>query len=136
MDPNERARKLVALATNVSASSEEARTAAMAACRLIVKHNLLDSPGEGPRDGAARRRPSRGPAPPSDAGSGRRAGPDDDAVNYRADRRGTCAFCGRAFGPEDEVIADVSGTVDHWHCAKRRAAGQQPAVQGPRNRGR
>jgi hypothetical protein len=128
MDPHERARKLVALATNASASSEEARTAAMAACRLIVKHNLLDL-SDSPREGAGRRRASRGAAPPQDAASGRRARPDGDAVNYRADRRGTCAFCATAFGPEDEVITDGSGSVDHWHCAKRRAAGQRPEAR-------
>jgi hypothetical protein len=40
--PLDRAKQLVALATNGSAEREEARTAALQACRLIAKHALLE----------------------------------------------------------------------------------------------
>jgi hypothetical protein len=40
-DPRETARKLIALATNDAAELPEAYAAALAACRLIVKHDLL-----------------------------------------------------------------------------------------------
>ena len=46
VNPRETARKLIALATNSSASPEEARTAAMRAARIIREHKLLDE-GEG-----------------------------------------------------------------------------------------
>ncbi|HEX4445910.1 MAG TPA: hypothetical protein VH044_04215 [Polyangiaceae bacterium] len=133
MDPKERARKLVALATDAGASSEEARTAAMAACRLIAKHELLDAPADRV-NGAARRRPGSGRPASHDGGHGRRqtqadprAGDHADGeTNYRAARTGTCAFCANPFGPDDEVMAYARGSVDHWHCAKRRAAGAEP----------
>jgi hypothetical protein len=129
MDPKERARKLVALATDQGASSEEARSAAMAAVRLIVKHKLLDG-GADHGQGAARRRSSPGRSPAQENGHGRHDGPGrgdgpvDPGVDYRAARRGTCAFCTRPYGPEDEVMVDPEGFVDHWHCAKQRAAGR------------
>jgi hypothetical protein len=131
-DPHERARRLVALATNTGASSEEARTAAMAACRLIVKHKLLDAVASPPPgDGAARRRHTRErPAP--EVGSPRRRARRDgksEGESYRAARPGTCAFCAKAFGAEDDVMTYVDA-VDHWHCAKRRAAGGEPAQRG------
>ncbi|MGA3120896.1 MAG: hypothetical protein ABSF69_09025 [Polyangiaceae bacterium] len=131
MDPSERARRLVALATHTSTTCEEARTAAMAACRLIVKHKLLD-PSAGASDGAARRRPSRGGATSPGPSQARRARHDEDAVSYRAARTGTCAFCATAFQSEDDVITYPSGSVDHWHCAKRRAAGQEPEPRAAR----
>ena len=131
-DPHERARRLVALATNTGASSEEARTAAMAACRLIAKHKLLDAAAAtpSPGDGAARRRRER-PAP-EESSPRRRARRDgkNEGESYRATRPGTCAFCAKAFGAEDDVMTYVDGTVDHWHCAKRRAAGGEPAQRG------
>jgi hypothetical protein len=140
MDPNERARKLVALATDKGASHEEARTAAMAACRLIVKHKLLDSltaRGQGPADDGhvtthghgPTRRPSRERSP-HDAGHARHEGRHetrhDERTSYRADRPGTCAFCATPFGPNDDVMTYPNHAVDHWHCAKRRAAGAEP----------
>lgn len=42
-DTRDTVARLVALATNAAASPEEARTAAMAAVRLIQEHALLDS---------------------------------------------------------------------------------------------
>lgn len=134
-DPHERARRLVALATNTAASSEEARTAAMAACRLIVKHKLLDaaaSPSPGHGDGAARRRHTRERPAPEESSPRRRARRDgkNEGESYRAGHPGTCAFCAKAFGAEDDVMTYVDGTVDHWHCAKRRAAGGEPAQRG------
>jgi len=131
MDPSERARRLVALATHTSATCEEARTAAMAACRLIVKHKLLD-PSAGASDGATRRRPGRGGATSPSPSEGRRARRDEAPVSYRAARKGTCAFCATGFQSEDEVITYPSGSVDHWHCAKRRAAGQEPEARTAR----
>ncbi len=89
MDPIERARKLVALATDKGASSEEGRTAAMAACRLIVKHKLLDSSADG--NGAAKRRPSRGRSA-HDGHDGHREARSDERASYRARGPGTCAF--------------------------------------------
>lgn len=126
MDPPERARRLVALAINPGASSEEARTAAMAACRLIAKHKLLDAPVPHAADGATRRAP-RERAEPEEAGPRRRARRDAKGASYRAAGTGTCAFCAKAFGPEGDVMTYVDGSVDHWHCAKRRAAGGDPA---------
>ncbi|MGD0674871.1 MAG: hypothetical protein ABSC94_05595 [Polyangiaceae bacterium] len=127
MDPNERARRLVALATNTGASSEEARSAAMAACRLIAKHKLLDAATD-PTEGGAGRRPGRGGAPAHDASRNRRARHED--INYRAHGLGVCAFCATPYGPKDEVMTYPSGSVDHWHCAKRRAAGVKPEARG------
>src|SRR5580692_6595799 len=128
MDPHDRARRLLALATDAGASSEEARTAAMAACRLIVKHKLLDGGGPAPAsDGASRRRPARERPAHDDASPRRRAKREPERPSYRADTRGTCAFCRKPFGPDDDVMTDVDGSVDHWHCAKRRAAGGEPA---------
>ena len=132
MNPKERARKLVALATDPGASSEEARTAAMAACRLIARHELLDpSAGHG-----AARRSSPGRSAQHENGRSRHdgehqgqgdgAGDGERASNYRAARTGTCAFCATPFGPEDEVMEYARGSMDHWHCAKRRAAGAEP----------
>jgi hypothetical protein len=112
-DPHERARKLVALAVDGSASAEESRTAAVAACRLIAKHKLLDGGTAHPLDPPARRRRARRDSP--------------ERESYRAARPGTCAFCAKGFGAEDDVMTYVDGTVDHWHCAKRRAAGGEPA---------
>jgi hypothetical protein len=126
MDPPERARRLVALATNAGASSEEARTAAMAACRLIAKHKLLDAPATRAVDGAARRASSRERTEPDGTGPRRRARRDAKGTSYRAAGTGTCAFCAKAFGPEGDVMTYVDGSVDHWHCAKRRAAGGDP----------
>jgi hypothetical protein len=135
MDPNERARKLVALATDKGASHEEARTAAMAACRLIFKHKLLDAPADHRQAAAtdhghgATRRPSRERSP-HDAGHARHEGRHekrhDERASYRADRPGTCAFCATPFGPGDDVMTYPNHAVDHWHCAKRRAAGAEP----------
>jgi len=127
MDPHERARKLVALATDTGASPEEARSAAMAACRLIVKHKLLDRTPAPASDGASRHRPGRERPVHDDANHRRRAKREPERPSYRADARGTCAFCRKPFGPEDDVMTDVDGSVDHWHCAKRRAAGSEPA---------
>ena len=42
MSARERARKLIALATGANTPGEEARTAAMAACKIILEHKLLD----------------------------------------------------------------------------------------------
>jgi hypothetical protein len=113
------------LATNVAASAEEARTAAMAACRLIAKHKLLGlSAGED--DGAVRRPHDRGPRSEPEARRKHRTAPDDGPVSYRAGRPGTCAFCATAFGPEDDILSYPNGSTDHWHCAKRRAAGAEP----------
>jgi hypothetical protein len=133
MDPKERARKLIALATDPGASSEEARTAAMAACRLIARHELLDSPADRV-NGSARRRPGSSRPASRDGGHERRQGQADSrsgdhgegGPDYRAARTGTCAFCANPFGPDDEVMAYAKGSVDHWHCAKRRAAGAEP----------
>jgi hypothetical protein len=127
MDPIERARKLVALATDKGASSEEGRTAAMAACRLIVKHKLLDSSADHHGNGAARRRPSRG-RPAHDGHDGHREARSDERASYRAGGSGTCAFCDKPFGPSDDVMTYPNHSVDHWHCAKRRAAGAQPGI--------
>jgi hypothetical protein len=125
VDPNDRVRKLVALATDKSASLEEARTAAVAACRLIAKHKLLDGPAE--HVGAeARRRP--GARRPRHEENGHHEARGNASVNYRAARAGTCAFCATAFGPEDEVMTYARGSVDHWHCAKRRASGAEPGT--------
>lgn len=123
MDPTERARKLVALATDKGASPEEARTAAVAACRLILKHKLLDAPDHG--SGAAKRRPSRERSP-QDGHNGRPEGRSHERTSYRADRSGTCSFCAQPFKPADDVMTYPDRAVDHWHCAKRRAAGAQP----------
>jgi len=133
MDPHERARKLVALATDAGASSEEARSAAVAACRLIAKHKLLDpAVGHATHAGHAdtpRRRPTREHPSPEEATSRRRSRRDTrpEGQSYRAARPGTCSFCAKAFGAEDDVMTYVDGNVDHWHCAKRRAAGGDPA---------
>jgi hypothetical protein len=127
MDPHDRARRLLALATDASASPEEARTAAMAACRLIVKHKLLDHGPAPASDGAPRRRPAREQPANDDAATRRRARREPERPSYRADTRGTCAFCRKPFGPDDDVMTDVDGSVDHWHCAKRRAAGGAPS---------
>jgi len=127
MDPHERARRLIALATNSGATSEEARTAAVAACRLIAKHKLLEPSGHA--GAGAHRRPSRDARATQDSGHGRRSKREDPA-SYRAARTGTCSFCATAFGPTDDVIDYPSGLVDHWHCAKRRAAGQEPDFHG------
>jgi hypothetical protein len=127
MAPHGRVRRLLALATDASASLEEARTAAMAACRLIVKHKLLDGGPSPASDGASRRRPAREPPANDDVAPRRRAKRDPERRSYRADTRGTCAFCRTPFGPEDDVMTDGEGSVDHWHCAKQRAAGNAPA---------
>jgi hypothetical protein len=129
MDPHDRVRRLLALATDAGASPEEARTAAMTACRLIVKHKLLaDGPARA-TDVAARRRPARESAANDDARPRRRAKPEPERASYRAKARGTCAFCRKPFGPEDDVMTNVDGSVDHWHCAKRRAAGDAPPTR-------
>jgi hypothetical protein len=133
MNPKERARKLVALATDPGASSEEARTAAMAACRLIARHELLD-PSADRRHGGARRSSGSSQARSAQHENGRSRhdgerhgqGKGEGAANYRAARTGTCAFCATPFGPQDEVMEYAKGAVDHWHCAKRRAAGAEP----------
>jgi hypothetical protein len=130
MDPHERARKLVALATDKGASQEEARTAAMTACRLIARHKLLDASAD---HGTARRHPGAGRSS-HENGHGRREAPreedrrEEKDVSYRAARSGVCAFCTYPFGPEDDVMTSPKGTVDHWHCAKRRAAGAEPGI--------
>ena len=130
MNPKERARKLVALATDPGASSEEARTAAMAACRLIARHELLDPSADRSHGAARRSNPGRSAhhenGRPRHDGERQGRGEGDGAPNYRAARTGTCAFCATPFGPEDEVMEYARGSVDHWHCAKRRAAGAAP----------
>jgi hypothetical protein len=82
-------------------------------------------PTAGPRH--TRERPA-----PEESSPRRRARRDgkNDGESYRAARPGTCAFCAKAFGAEDDVMTYVDGTVDHWHCAKRRAAGGEPAQRG------
>jgi hypothetical protein len=134
MDPHERARKLVALATDKGASQEEARTAAMTACRLIARHKMLDaSASHG--NGTARRHPGAARSASHENGHARREAPRDEGrraedrdVSYRAARAGVCAFCATPFGPEDDVMTYPQGAVDHWHCAKRRAAGAEPGI--------
>ena len=134
MDPHERARKLVALATDKGASQEEARTAAMTACRLIARHKLLDA-SAGNSNAGARRHPGAGRSASHEDGQARREGQrgegrreEERGVSYRAARSGVCAFCATPFGPEDDVMTYPKGAVDHWHCAKRRAAGAEPGI--------
>jgi hypothetical protein len=134
MDPHERARKLVALATDKGASQEEARTAAMTACRLIARHKLLEGSADS-GNGAARSHRGAGRSASHENGHGRREGQreegrraEDKDVSYRAARSGVCAFCATPFGPDDDVMTYPKGAVDHWHCAKRRAAGAEPGI--------
>lgn len=62
--PIDRARQLIALATNPGASVEEARTAAMAAARLISEHSLLGAVANGHTQRAAEPKyPSATPEP-------------------------------------------------------------------------
>src|ERR1019366_5905116 len=144
MDPHERARKLVALATDAGASSGEARSAAVAPCRLIAKHKLL-APAVGHASNGhaahaahathgghadtARRRSTRDHPSPEEATPRRRSRRDTrpEGQSYRPARPGTCSFCAKGFGAEDDVMTYMDGNVDHWHCAKRRAAGGDPA---------
>jgi hypothetical protein len=139
--PADRARQLVALATNPAATPEEARSAAMAACKLIAKHRLLDSSGSEPAAThpmpprswgrqsdvedmfrratehwhAAYTRPSQAPPPPE---------PPPPKPPWRAPNWiTTCPLCEGAIPPNSEECP---------HCAKMRAARAAHTAGAPR----
>jgi hypothetical protein len=112
-----RAQKLIDLACS-STHEEEARTAALTACRLIQRHRLtLSEPAASPWGGAdfgprtrgrsARPEPAPPPAPP-------REKPPNGGQWSKAARAGRCASCGDPYDFGDDVYA-VAGAV--W-CAR------------------
>lgn len=105
-DVVDRVRLLIALATDASTPSEEARTAAMRACALIVRENLIDSKPvvvEVPTTEAGARSPRRwgdiGPRP-----RGRAVDRDEVDQIIEARAAGTCAVCRRSYAKGDRVV--------------------------------
>jgi hypothetical protein len=106
-----RAEKLIDLACSTT-HAEEARTAALAACKLIRKHGLRLTADPG-RPGAQRTRREAAAAP-------RRAEPVRDkppngGTWTQARRSGRCANCGTRIAIGDEVyaVADVVWCARH-----------------------
>ena len=104
-----RAEKLIDLACSTT-HDEEARTAALAACRLIRKLGLRLT-ADPRRTSARSRQPERAqpqrPDPP-------RAKPPNGGVWQQAKRSGRCEGCGGGIGVGDEVYV-VAGAA--W-CAR------------------
>lgn len=103
------AEKLIDLACSTT-HDEEARTAALAACKLIRKHGLRLTAD--PLRGTARGVQSR-PAPRPRA-EPRREKPPNGGAWTRATRAGRCQSCGGSYAPEDEIYM-VAGAA--W-CAR------------------
>lgn len=111
----ERARKLIALATNAGASENEARNAALAAVRIVAEHNLLSAPAPERQNiddmfRRARERwreaePPRPSPPPRSSADGQR---------MRARYPGMCSRCGKRFAAGAEIIFD--GRARHPGC--------------------
>jgi hypothetical protein len=109
-----RAEKLIDLACSTT-HDEEARTAALAACRLIRKHGLRLTAA--PHNSEARRvhrepaqpRPRRQPEPV------RASPPPSRGIWAKATRAGRCEGCGTRFTTGDDVyvVADVAWCARH-----------------------
>lgn len=100
-----RAEKLIDLACSTT-HAEEARTAALSACRLIRKLGLrLSADPRRTSDRAARAEPAqpRRPEPP-------RAKPPNGGAWQQATRSGRCESCGGDFAAGDAVYV-VSGAI-------------------------
>ena len=108
-----RAEKLIDLACSTP-YEEEARTAALAACRLIRKHGLRL--GVDPlREPAAGRRAPASPPPPRPAPQPAREKPPNGGRFVRATRSGRCESCkgGIAIGDEIYVVSGVTWCSRH-----------------------
>jgi hypothetical protein len=103
------AEKLIDLACSTT-HAEEARTAALAACKLIRKHGLrlTSDPFQNMSRGGQPRPSHRPRAEP------RREKPPNGGAWTRATRSGRCESCGGSFAPEDEIYM-VAGAA--W-CAR------------------
>src|SRR4051812_7202904 len=101
-----RAEKLMDLACSTT-HDEEARTAALAACRLIRKHGLrlTADPGH-----AAPRHARRESAPQSSRAEEPREKPPNGGAWTRASRSGRCDSCRARFAVGDDVYL-VAGVV-------------------------
>jgi hypothetical protein len=94
-----RAEKLIDLACSTT-HREEARTAALAACKLIRKHGLrlTADPAQ-----AGERAVRREPAPPRRRAEPAREKPPNGGSWTQATRSGRCANCGTRIAIGDEV---------------------------------
>lgn len=144
-DRIERVRKLVALAADANTPSEEARNAAVAACRIIVEQKLtisngggvsafdeifasavrdMERAGEDSFDEAIGRRrwPGAGPTP-----KGRPAAPKRDTSETLITARsaGFCAACGDAYAQGERVVwVALRREILHVECF--RGQGRRP----------
>jgi len=108
-----RAEKLIDLACSTT-HDEEARTAALAACRLIRKHGLKLTADTLSSDARRVRREEPRPRPP-ERKEPARAKPPSRGVWAKATRAGRCEGCGSRFATGDDVyiVADVAWCARH-----------------------
>jgi hypothetical protein len=106
-----RAEKLIDLACSTT-HDEEARTAALAACRLIRKHGLRLTAE--PRQAGARG-PRREPTPAPRHAEPAREKPPNGGTWTQAGRSGRCESCGArtAIGDEVYVVEGVTWCARH-----------------------
>jgi hypothetical protein len=104
-----RAEKLIDLACSTT-HEEEARTAALTACRLIRRHGLRlsEAAAAGPTAWAGQRAEPARPAPRPAARV--REKPPNGGAWTRASRSGRCASCGDGYAAGDEVYGVQSDT--------------------------
>jgi hypothetical protein len=105
-----RAQKLIDLACSTT-HDEEARTAALAACRLIRKLGLSLSEGPPSADRRGQRREPAQPRQPEPA----RAKPPNGGTWQRASRSGRCEGCGDFIRAGEEVYVTLGTTWCSLH---------------------
>ena len=101
MDPVQRALDLIRLAVDRGAASEEARTAAYAACKLIWEHKLTLAVSSG-----AEKKKARAPA---------RESAEDWASTKNLDIDGACPRCGYVMASQKTCWNEKLGYV-HAKC--------------------
>ena len=105
MDPVQRALDLIRLAVDRGAASEEARTAAYAACKLIWEHKLTLAVSSG-----AEKKKARAPAREK-----RRTRAEGWASAKNLDVDGACALCGYVMASQKTCWNEKLGYV-HAKC--------------------
>ncbi len=124
--PLDKAQKLIALALGTH-STEEARTTALIAVRLIAEHKLLSAPApagdpfdwfrEGVRKQRERERAPNPPPPKPKYGYGYSTRPAPDGCAWiKAKFDATCLFCGEATRTGESVLWEKGNGVIHEDC--------------------
>ena len=129
-----RVRSLLALAADAGTPREEARTAAMQACALIVREKLLDVkpvivevPTTEAGAGSPRRWGDIGPRP-----RGRAVGRNEVDQIIEARAAGTCAVCRRAYEKGDRVVFQKrEREFVHPECRSKRRGRAKAAASEP-----